>query len=143
MTPALDAKFAHTNKFALLGDTNDDNKEDAENRPVWHATTNKDNVKDNNDAGAYSAHINKYISEDEEASAYSAIINRFAPLPVENKDSNVTNTEQAIHIGLTLPVLDHSTGKTLEHCQLCKHLVYKQTWDRSYTNKLGQLCQGI
>ena len=58
MTPVQGAKFALTNKFALLGDTNDDNKEDTENRPVWHATTNKDNVKDK-DADAYSAHINK------------------------------------------------------------------------------------
>ena len=41
------------------------------------------------------------------------------------------------------PVLDHATGKTLEHRQLRKHPAYKQVWDRSYGNELGRLCQGI
>ena len=41
------------------------------------------------------------------------------------------------------PVLDQSTGKTLEHRQLRKHPDYKETWDTSYSNELGRLCQGI
>jgi hypothetical protein len=41
------------------------------------------------------------------------------------------------------PVLDHATGKTLEHRQLRKHPAYKQVWDQSYGNELGRLCQGI
>jgi hypothetical protein len=42
-----------------------------------------------------------------------------------------------------LSVLDQATGKSLEHCQLRNDLWYKQTWDTSYANKLGRLCQGI
>ncbi len=42
-----------------------------------------------------------------------------------------------------LAVLDPATGKFLEHCQLRRDPHYKTTWDTSYANKLGQLCQGI
>jgi hypothetical protein len=42
-----------------------------------------------------------------------------------------------------LSVLDHTTGDFLEHCQLCCDPCYKTTWDTSYANKLGRLCQGI
>jgi hypothetical protein len=44
---------------------------------------------------------------------------------------------------LVLSVLDPATGKFLEHRQLCRDPRYKATWDTSYTNKLGRLCQGI
>jgi hypothetical protein len=42
-----------------------------------------------------------------------------------------------------LLVLDPSTGEFLEHCQLCRDPRYKATWDTSYANELGWLCQGI
>ncbi len=42
-----------------------------------------------------------------------------------------------------LSVLDQATGKNLEHCQLRTDLWYKPTWDTSYANELGRLCQGI
>jgi hypothetical protein len=42
-----------------------------------------------------------------------------------------------------LSVLDPTTGDFLEHCQLCRDPRYKTTWDTSYANKLGHLCQGI
>jgi hypothetical protein len=42
-----------------------------------------------------------------------------------------------------LSVLDSSTGEFLEHCQLRRDPRYKATWDTSYANELGQLCQGI
>ena len=45
--------------------------------------------------------------------------------------------------GDALAVIDHETGKLLEHLQLCKDPHYKKVWDRSYSNKLGRLCQGI
>jgi hypothetical protein len=45
--------------------------------------------------------------------------------------------------GDALEVLDHKTGKLLEHCQLRKDPCYKKVWDRSYINELGCLCQGI
>ena len=40
------------------------------------------------------------------------------------------------------PVLDHKTGQTLEHRQLRQLPKYKKTWDRSYGNEFGPLCQG-
>jgi hypothetical protein len=42
-----------------------------------------------------------------------------------------------------LLVLDPSTGKFLERCQLYCDLCYKATWNTSYANELEQLCQGI
>ncbi len=45
--------------------------------------------------------------------------------------------------GDALAVLDRNTGKLLKHCQLRKDPRYKTVWDRSYTNKLGCLCQGV
>ncbi len=42
-----------------------------------------------------------------------------------------------------LLVLDPSTGEFLEHCQLHRNPCYKVTWDTSYANELGWLCQGI
>ncbi len=44
---------------------------------------------------------------------------------------------------LALLVLDPATGKFLEHCQLRQDPRYKATWDTSYANELGCLCQGI
>ncbi len=40
-------------------------------------------------------------------------------------------------------VLDASSGKFLEHWQLRRDPRYKATWDTSYANELGRLCQGI
>jgi hypothetical protein len=40
-------------------------------------------------------------------------------------------------------VLDPTTGDLLEHCQLHRDPQYKTTWDTSYANELGRLCQGI
>jgi hypothetical protein len=42
-----------------------------------------------------------------------------------------------------LLVLNPSTGKLLENCQLHPNPCYKATWDTSYANELGWLCQGI
>jgi hypothetical protein len=39
--------------------------------------------------------------------------------------------------------LDPVTGELLEHCQLCRDPRHKATWDSSYANELGCLCQGI
>ena len=40
-------------------------------------------------------------------------------------------------------VLDEETGKSLEYCQISHHTKYKDIWNHSYYNELGQLCQGI
>ncbi len=42
-----------------------------------------------------------------------------------------------------LSALDPTTGDFLEHRQLCRDPHYKTTWDTSYANKRGRLCQGI
>ena len=42
-----------------------------------------------------------------------------------------------------LPVLDKESGNILEHRQLQRHPRLKDTWDTSYSNQLGRLCQGI
>ena len=42
-----------------------------------------------------------------------------------------------------LSVLDPSTDKFLEHRELRHNPRYKTTWDTSYPNELGRLCQGI
>jgi hypothetical protein len=42
-----------------------------------------------------------------------------------------------------LSVLDTSTGEFLKHRQLRRDPRYKATWDTSYANELGRLCQGI
>ena len=38
---------------------------------------------------------------------------------------------------------DPATGRYLEHRQLRAHPTHKPTWDASYANELGRLCQGI
>ncbi len=42
-----------------------------------------------------------------------------------------------------LSVFNPATGKFLEHRQLRRDPRYKTTWETSYANKLGRLCQGI
>jgi len=42
-----------------------------------------------------------------------------------------------------LSVLDPSTGEFLKHRQLRRDPRYKTTWDTSFANELGRLCQGI
>jgi hypothetical protein len=70
--------------------------------------------------------------------------NRFALLEDQDgNDSTLTPTTSSTQHQLALPVLDHTTGHTLEHRQLRKHPKYKETWDQSYADELGQLCQGI
>jgi hypothetical protein len=48
-----------------------------------------------------------------------------------------------LDVPAVLSVLDSSTGEFLEHRQLSPDPRYKATWDTSYANKLGHLCQGI
>ena len=48
-----------------------------------------------------------------------------------------------LDIPVALSVLDPSTGKFLEHCQLRQDPSYKATWDTSYANELGRLHKGI
>ena len=42
-----------------------------------------------------------------------------------------------------MPVLEPDTGHTMEYRQLRRHPKYKQLWENSYCNELGQLYQGI
>ena len=44
---------------------------------------------------------------------------------------------------LTMPVLDKTSGQSLQYRQLRKHPKFALIWNTSYANKLGRLCQGI
>jgi hypothetical protein len=49
----------------------------------------------------------------------------------------------AITINRAASVLDEGTGSFLEWRQLWTHPTLSATWNTSYANKLGHLCQGI
>ena len=69
----------------------------------------------------------------------SRTTNAFALLAEAMDDSSEDDDTE----DLALPVLDVASGQLLEHRQLRCHPDHKNTWDTSYTNELGQLCQGI
>ena len=67
--------------------------------------------------------------------------NRFAILANDNDNADIDDDDAiTTKINIAFPVLNQATGKTLEHGQLCQHPKYKDVWDRSYADKLGQLC---
>lgn len=67
--------------------------------------------------------------------------NAFAVLADDDEDTDDTVIQPTGH--LALPVYDAASGKMLEHRQLRTHPTHKPTWDTSYANELGRLCQGI
>ena len=42
-----------------------------------------------------------------------------------------------------MPVLEKTSGQSLQYRQLRKHPKFARIWNTSYANKLGWLCQGI
>ena len=42
-----------------------------------------------------------------------------------------------------LPVLCKETGNLLNYVQFLQHPQYADTWNRSYANEMGRLCQGV
>ena len=42
-----------------------------------------------------------------------------------------------------MPVLDETSGQSLQYWQLRKHPKFARIWNTSYANELGRLCQGI
>ena len=44
---------------------------------------------------------------------------------------------------LEMPVLNETSGQSLQYRQLCKHPKFAHIWNTSYANELGRLCQGI
>ena len=42
-----------------------------------------------------------------------------------------------------MPVLDETSGQSLQYRQLRKHPKFAHIWNTSYANELGRLCQGI
>ncbi len=77
--------------------------------------------------------------------------NRFALLADDNidddeqpllADDNIDNDEQP-PTTTAYSVLDHETRETLEHPQLQCLPKYKATWDKSYADEIGRLCQGV
>jgi hypothetical protein len=49
----------------------------------------------------------------------------------------------ACTINRAASVFNENTGNFLEWPQLCTHPTHSVTWNTSYANKLGRLCQGI
>ena len=66
--------------------------------------------------------------------------NQFAILAEDDDD---IEDDELPTTATTYSVLDHDTGETLEHCQLRRLPKYKATWDTSYTDEIGRLCQGV
>ena len=42
-----------------------------------------------------------------------------------------------------MPVLDETSGQSLQYCQLLKHPKLAHIWNTSYSNEMGRLCQCI
>ena len=40
-------------------------------------------------------------------------------------------------------VLEQETGKRLNYGQLRKHTRFQETWNKSFSNEMGRLCQGV
>ena len=40
-------------------------------------------------------------------------------------------------------VLDHDTGNQLNYGQLINHPKFQKTWNQSFSNEMGRLCQGV
>ena len=73
----------------------------------------------------------------------SATTNAFAAFAEDEPNDTAILPTSPATTPMAMPVLDHDTGKTLEHRQLRRHPKYKDIWDASYSNELGRLCQGI
>ena len=43
----------------------------------------------------------------------------------------------------TYSVLYNDTGKQLNYGQLRKHIKFQETWNKSFSNEMGILCQGV
>jgi len=56
---------------------------------------------------------------------------------------NPHGSERDGYLPSAFPVLDDSTGNILKYRELRKHPNYADTWNTSYANELGRLCQGI
>ncbi|KAL7486231.1 hypothetical protein ACHAW6_011827 [Cyclotella cf. meneghiniana] len=63
--------------------------------------------------------------------------------PTEIAQPIAYRTRSRCRSPLATAVLDPQSGRYLEHRQLRAHPAHKQTWDTSYANELGRLCQGI
>ncbi len=83
------------------------------------------------------------LSEAPIATCTRAQSNRFAAL-AEPQDFVPDPQVTGDHLSpVAFPVLDAATGQYLEHRQLRRHPTHKTTWDTSYVNELGRLCQGV
>ena len=49
----------------------------------------------------------------------------------------------ALLLHLAYPVIDEDAGKALEYRHLRRHPKLAETWQRSYSNEMGRLCQGV
>ena len=57
--------------------------------------------------------------------------------------ANLCTALENVDSSAAFSVLDPASGTYLEHRQLRRDPCYKATWDTSYANELGRLCQGV
>ena len=55
--------------------------------------------------------------------------------------SRVLSTQLLTHVANS--VLEKETGNQLNYGQLRKHPRFQETWNRSLSNEMGRLCQGV
>jgi hypothetical protein len=80
----------------------------------------------------------------EEPLGFAGLCQAFSMAPKEaNGFAYLCAALEKVDCPSTLSVLDPTTGEFREHCQLQRDTRYKATWDTSYANELGRLCQGI
>ncbi len=86
----------------------------------------------------------KTLRVPEEPLGFAGLCQAFSMSPKEaNGFAYLCAALEKVDSPSTLSVLDPTTSDFLEHRQLCHDPCYKTTWDTSYANKLGRLCQGI
>jgi hypothetical protein len=86
----------------------------------------------------------KTLRVPEEPLGFTGLCQAFSMSPKEaNGFAYLCAALEKVDSPSALSVLDPTTGDFLEHCQLCRDPHYKTTWDTSYANELGRLCQGI
>ncbi len=86
----------------------------------------------------------KYIRAPVEQLGFAGLCKSFVMTPKEvDGFAYLCKALTKVDSPAALSVLDLATGAFLEHRQLRRDPRYKTTWDTSYANELGRLCQGI
>ncbi len=94
------------------------------------------------ECATYQIPIAKFVSSPAEPIGFAGLCKAMQPAEVDGF-AYLCQALTLVGGSEALLVLNPSTGKVLKHCQLRCDPCYKATWDTSYANELGRLCQGI